>query len=354
MRSLVLFFAVMATLARAQTAGGSLPGDSDRDGLSDGFEAALLERFEPRFYVSREDCSTKPARFKPGVAVPTVVDDDGTIYGQAFPGKGQAFSGKAHAVSGSSPVGQIELHYYHLWRTDCGRMGHALDAEHVAVLLRGEGEEAKKWKAVYWYAAAHEDTICDASQVTRASTIDAEDRGAKVWISAGKHASYLNQELCQHGCGGDRCESMEALHPARLINLGEAGALENGSLWVGSGRWPLLEKMTRSDFRPLLVGRVEALPDTEIAWAEPAKRPAQAAILGGNRAVDGAIVGGNEAGYGLSTGNRNTNSALSLAGTKTRKALGKSFRAVGDALGTSVHKTGEALGMEKEQDKGKP
>lgn len=333
MRTLfVLIFALFTTLAHAQASAIISGPDSDHDGLSDAFEDALLHRFEPRFYVSRNDCSTLPARFDPAVMIPTVAADDGTIYGQAFVKK-----------DGAKTV-EIELHYYHLWRNDCGRMGHALDTEHVAVLLNGSGVDATNWRAVYWYAAAHEDTICDASQVTRASTIKAVNRGAKVWISEGKHASYLNREFCRHGCGADRCEGMVPLHPI-LINMGEANAPEHGAVWIHSSNWPLAAKMTRSDFRPLLLDRINELPDTDIAWAEPAKRPAQAAILGGNRAIDGAVIGGNEATNGLAVGDRETNTAISLAHRKTENALERSTRAVGHALGTATKKTADMLGV---------
>ena len=337
MRVFSMFFSGMLAalpLIHAQSPIKALLPDSDHDGLSDTFEEALLLRFEPSFFVSRDDCSKRPARFESGVVIPTVAEDDGTIYGQAFRRKGET----------TGP--EIELHYYHLWRTDCGRMSHLLDTEHVAVLLRGSGEDAANWRALYWYAAAHEDTICDASQVTRASTIHAEDRGAKVWISEGKHASYLDEELCKHGCGGDRCEHMVSMH-SNLLAIGEADAPMNGSVWIHSPNWPLAEKMTRSDFRPMLLNRIDELPDTDIAWAEPSKRPAQAAILGGNRALDGTIIGGNAAGVGLSVGNRDTDTAISLAGQKSKNALGQSFHAVGTALGIAKRRTAEALGSSR-------
>jgi hypothetical protein len=174
-------------------------------------------------------------------------------------------------------------------------MGHALDAEHVAVLLKtspgADADKAKTWHAVYWYAAAHEDTVCDASQMTRASTLHAEDRGARVWISAGKHASFLNEELCHHGCGGDRCKNMHALASPGVVNLGELHTPMGGAVWAGSARWPLADKLGRSDFAAVRTERLERLPATDIAWTNPAKRPAQAAILGGNSTVDGAITG---------------------------------------------------------------
>jgi hypothetical protein len=234
--------------------------DSDLDGLSGDLEHALLARFAPLFVLSREDCSVRPARFAAFDPIPKPIADDGTVYAQAFPRKGHR--------------GEVELHFYHLWRTDCGEMGHPLDAEHVSVLLeQGKGDGTNDWKALYWYAAAHEDTVCDASQITRAATIDAEVHGAQVWISAAKHASFLNKRLCKYGCGGDRCGEMDALPIANLINLGEASSPIDGALWVKSPEWPLLDKLQRSDFTDVRIARLEHLPERGIAWANPEKRP---------------------------------------------------------------------------------
>ena len=59
--------------------------DSDGDGLADSLENTLLAQFQPVFMVSSTDCSVAPAQFLPAVKKPTVVADDGTIYGQAAP-----------------------------------------------------------------------------------------------------------------------------------------------------------------------------------------------------------------------------------------------------------------------------
>jgi hypothetical protein len=301
--------------------------DSDHDGLPDTFEQALLQRFQPTLLIAHADCAGRPARFEPGISVPTVQSQDGTIYGQAFP----------------RHPGEIELHFYHLWQTDCGRMGHPLDTEHVSALLRGSGEDASNWKAVYWYAAAHEDTVCDASQVTRASTLHAVDHGPQVWISAGKHASFLQAELCHHGCGGDRCEQMETEPAAQIVNLGEVTALANESVFVPSRQWPLAQKMSRTDFRPALLQRVDGLPATDIAWAEPAKRPGQATILGANRGVDGALTGSGAGAHGAAVGTRQTDVAISVAASKTGGTLEHGYTNVRHALGTAARHTRKAI-----------
>jgi len=320
--------------------------DSDADGLSDAFEGALMRTFQPQFEISREDCAGEPARFAPGAARPIVLAMDGTLYGRAFPR--QATADGQH---------QIELHFYHLWRTDCGRLGHPLDAEHVSVLLRGSGSDASQWKAVYWYAAAHEDTVCDASQITRASTLEAETHGPTIWISRGKHGSFLNEELCQRGCGGDRCADMKPLVSAGVVNLGEYAAAMNGAVWSHAMEWPLAAKMLRSDFPAERTSLVEREPETNIVWANPEKRPAQAAILGGNAAIDGAMVGGSSTADALAVSESDTNTALVLASArsgsaletttqKTGNALTKSYRGVRHALGTAAKRTGGALGVD--------
>ena len=300
--------------------------DSDGDGLSDALEAELLEQFQPRWMISNADCSVMPAQFQSMATVPTVVADDGTIYGQAF----------RQTLPGAAVHDVVELHYYHLWRRDCGQKGHPLDAEHVAVLLQKEGGDKPEWRAAYWYAAAHEDTVCDASQVARASTLDAEKKGATVWVSSGKHASFLSEELCTHGCGGDLCHDMKQVKTPALVNLGEMSHPADGALWVSSPRWPLAEKMKRSDFLETRIARIERLPDTDIAWANPAKRPAQVAIYGGNATVGGIATGGRDTDAALSLANDKTNNSLDTAQRKTGNALSKSYKNVKKALGSAA------------------
>jgi hypothetical protein len=318
-----------SSLCAQTSAVGSVSLDSDHDGLSDEVEGALLAKFSPAFMIGHEDCSIRPAQFVLDEKRPTVMADDGTIYGQAFPRKNHP--------------GEVELHYYHLWRRDCGEMGHRLDTEHVSALIHFGGNVGEA-RAMYWYAAAHEDTICDASQLTRAETIDADDRGAKVWISEGKHASFLSERLCTHGSGGDQCEQMEPLKTKQIINLGESHAPMGGIVWLASAEWPLSEKMERTDFTDARVARMQGLPKTDVAWANPSKRPAQGAILGANAGINGAEIGARSTDTALGVAGDSTNSALSVTADKTGHALKSSSQNVWDALKKSVKKTGQALG----------
>jgi hypothetical protein len=256
------------------------------------------------------------------------MEDNGTIYGQDFPRKNHP--------------GEVELHYYHLWRKDCGEMGHRLDAEHVSALIK-LGPDVDDSRALYWYASAHEDTICDASQITRAKTIQAEDHGATVWISEGKHASFLSEALCTHGCGGDRCEDMGPLKTKQIIDMGELGAPMNGIVWLASPEWPLSDKLQRTDFTDTRVSRVQSLPGTDVVWANPSKRPAQAAILGANTGIAGATLGARSTDTALVTADANTASALGQSASSTGHALKSSSRNVWKALKNSVKKTGQVL-----------
>lgn len=320
-----LIFLLCASYAAAQ---GTVRADSDGDGLPDALEQALLVQFTPRFMVGQGDCSDEPSEFVAGVKRPTVKAQNGTIYGQVFPVKGAA--GR-----------EVEIHYYHLWRADCGKHGHALDTEHASALVR---ESAGEWIALYWYAAAHENTICDVSQIARASTLDAVDGGPVVWISPGKHASYLDQAMCEKGCGADRCERMVPLRVRAIINLGEVGHPMNGSVFVASKRWPLREKMKTSNFPAETLARVNALPAGEIAWFHAGRHPAQGVIAVSSTTEDALAKGGAETSDALATGDEHTSNALATAQDSTGNALEKSYRNTVHALGISAGHVRKALG----------
>lgn len=321
--------------------------DSDGDGLSDALEQELLVQFAPTFLIARHDCSGSPAEFRRDVMEPEPLAANGTVYGQVFPVKTAPESTKP-------ATGQmIEIHYYHLWQRDCGAHGHWLDTEHVSSLVRGTGSASPEWKAIYWYAAAHENTVCDVSQISRASTLGAEDRGARVWVSPGKHASYLNETLCERGCGADRCEAMVALKRDKLINLGEPGHPMNGSEFIAWNGWPLLEKMQASNFPEDAVARVEGLPETDIAWFNGGRHPMQQ-VIAVSGSTEGAIArSGSDTGAAISVAGSDTGDALSTAKSSTGNALQRSYSKTVHALGKSAKKIGEALGDSPKADDSK-
>jgi hypothetical protein len=303
------------------------PPDSDKDGFSDALEQALLTQFSPHFYIGQHDCAKLPATFQRGLLQPTPQTEDGTVYGQVFPVK---IAGAAEPMA--------EIHFYDLWDRDCGAHGHQLDAEHVAAFVEASSPDLStaKWKALYWYAAAHENTVCDVSQIARASALGAEDEGAKVWISPGKHAAYLAKSLCNHGCGADHCEAMKPIRTSRIINLGEPGRAMNGSTFIGSSAWPLEEKMSHTDFPPEPIARLEALPQGDIAWFNAGRHPTQGVIAVSY--TTGKAIGGS---------GQNTDAALALASDKTGNALQTSYRNTRHALGATARDVGKALGASR-------
>ncbi len=301
-------------------------GDSDHDGMSDGLEQSLLIQFAPTFMVARHDCSALPAEFMPDQQLPTIKTEDGTIYGQVSVAK---------SVVDGLPT--AEIHFYHLWRTDCGPHGHPFDTEHVAVLVSASDHDlaTAKWKALYWYAAAHEETVCDVSQITRASTLHAEQKGATVFVSPGKHASYLDQRLCHTGCGADKCVDMVGLAHGAIINLGEPDHPMNGSAFIASTRWPLLGKMSNTNFPAEPLARLSQMPGTDIAWFNPGKHPAQGIIATSNTTNQAIAHGANDTGVALSLANTDTGNALQKSYAHTRHALGATVKHVGNALNPS-------------------
>jgi hypothetical protein len=329
-----IFLSVVTVCSPAQEQRALAQVDSDQDGMSDALEQALLMQFRPTFMVGQQDCSHIPAEFRPDVDKPEPETENGTIYGQVFPSKTSV---------GSLPT--AEIHYYHLWRRDCGAHGHALDTEHVSVLVRASDSHLAPatWKARYWYSAAHENTVCDVSQIARASTLHAEDHGAQVWISPGKHASYLNEALCQGGCGADKCAKMVALEPGKLINLGEIGQPMNGSLFISSTAWPLAGKMANTNFPAGPVARLNQLPDTDITWFNAGRHPAQGVIAVSSSTEQAIASGGQNTTSAISVAGDSTNTAVSTAGDSTGNALQKSYRNTKHALGTSARHVGEAL-----------
>ncbi|MCZ6768061.1 MAG: hypothetical protein O7D93_02305 [Acidobacteria bacterium] len=299
--------------------------DLDHDGLEDSFEQEILLRFLPEFRVSKTECAGLPAEFLSDRLEPLPVALNGTIYGQVFPVS-------PNEISGSS----LEIHYYHLWSRDCGRFGHDLDTEHVSVLVQSDSPKAaaSRWKALYWYAAAHEGTLCDASNGVKANAIPGRDPAVTLWISSGKHASFLTENLCHRvGCGGDRCEQMVPFSPGKIINVGEPGAPLNGAVWIASGAWPLDEKMT-SDFDDSVLLRLERLEKDEVDFVSGVPLPFKAVLLGGNKTI-GA----------LEKGHSETRGALSITIQKTGRSLNRALSEAGRALQLSVKKVGKWLGV---------
>ena len=307
--------------------------DQDQDGLDDAREQQLLEQFAPNFLLSSGDCDGKPSRFQVGSPEPVPLAADGTIYGEAFPQEGD----------------RIELHYYHLWAHDCGRPTHNLDAEHVSALLKPAPDADGEYTAVFWYAAAHEDTVCDASYAARAETLDAVDRGPRIWVSGGKHASFLDERLCSWGCGADRCRADVELKTTTILNLGEAGRPLNGALWIDSPAWPMEGKLV-TDFEPEVVARLEGSPREtledggEILRISDRDRTVQSLILTADNTADALVIAGSHTDRAVVRGRDETGSAVKLGLEQTGASLKKAGNAVVNFLGGGSENNAEPKG----------
>jgi hypothetical protein len=292
---------VLAIALGTAAVGQSSSADADRDGISDEREQVLLEKFRPTFMVSATDCAVRPARFKTGQASPELLAQDGTIYGQVTP------------IAKSD---RVEIHYYTLWEKDCGRVSHPLDVEHVSVMVTNEADP----KALYWYAGAHENTLCDISSGARAEAIGAEKQGARVWSSSGKHALYLREAMCGKGCGADSCEVQKELEvTGPVINVGERGVPANGAEWTSSPQWLMAEKMD-SDFPAAVLARLDETSGDTVA------------TLRGRSTVRGTIQVSDVVLGSAGTGAEHTGAALDTANTHTSKSLGKAKKATGNSL----------------------
>jgi hypothetical protein len=314
---LVMLLALMplTLLSQGPPVTGRTAVDADADRLDDNFEQQLLERFRPEFMISKLECDVAPAVFAPGKQEPLLRERNGTIYGQVFP------HSREHGPS------VIEIHYYHLWSRDCARFGHALDAEHVAALVNADAEtdKADAYKALYWYAAAHEKTQCDGSSGAKATSIQAESRGPKVWVSAGKHASFLKKE-CTGACGADRCDDPAPMIAGPLINLGEPTKPLNGADWAASTRWPLSAKMQAEFTEPVIA---------ELSAAEGI-----VPVNSSSRVRKGVIRRAGITADAIETGNAHTEDALATGAegaatgvSSTKSSLRRAARAVGRWFG---------------------
>jgi hypothetical protein len=266
--------------------------DLDRDGIDDVLEQRLLEQFAPRFHVATGDCDVLPSEFEPGRAEPVSKARNGTLYGQVSPSQDG-----------------FEIHYYHLWTVDCGSATrHPLDAESVSV-------KVVNGVATHWFASAHEDTLCDASNAMARRT----SGGIDVWISRDRHASFLTENLCAaSGCGKDRCDRSELMRVAKIVNIGEIDAWMNGALWAGSNSWTLRSKML-PNFDDALLARIGEGATVQASRTAPKGAQTTIKVAGSTYAS-------------LETANQNTANGLSTATGATTRAVTKSVHSTGRAL----------------------
>jgi hypothetical protein len=136
---------------------------------------------------------------------------------------------------------------------------------------------------------------------------------------------------------------MTALAPGKLINLGEVNHSMNGSLFIASAAWPLQAKMDNTNFPPGPLARLNQLPESDIAWFNAGRHPAQGVIAVSSSTEQAIANSGQNTTSAISVAGDSTSTAVSTAGDSTGNALQKSYRNTRHALGTSARHVGEAL-----------
>ena len=115
------------------------------------------------------------------------------------------------------------------------------------------------------------------------------------------------------------------------------------ALFIASTAWPLADKMTRSNFPPGPIARLNELPVSDIAWFNAGRHPAQGVIAVSNSTEQAITESGYNTTAAISIAGDSTGTALSTAQDSTGNALQKSYRHTKHALGISARHVGEAL-----------
>jgi hypothetical protein len=160
--------------------------DGDGDGIDDGDEAALAERFLPEMRYDFEEHCPLP--------LPSPI-----IFRLRHP-----------TYQGVPYNDYIAINYEHLYLNDCGPAGHGGDNEGFLVFLRWNGSD---WAFDSVSATAHAGTSC---QVATASYTPL------LWIGRDKHGTFADLGQCQSGTFCNNVCSWNGGTDAHLLyNVGE-------------------------------------------------------------------------------------------------------------------------------------
>jgi hypothetical protein len=136
---------------------------------------------------------------------------------------------------------------------------------------------------------------------------------------------------------------MKAMPVGRLINMGELEHPMNGALFISSTRWPLARKMAMTNFSQGPIGRLNQLPETNIAWFHAGRHPAQQ-VIAVSVSTEGVLAeSSHNTSEAIADAGDSTGNAISVAEDSTGNALQKSYGKTAHALGISVRKIGQAL-----------
>jgi hypothetical protein len=112
-----------------------------------------------------------------------------------------------------------------------------------------------------------------------------------------------------------------------------------------------MDKMSNTNFPPEPIARLNQMPDTDIAWFNAGKHPAQG-IIAVSSSTEQVIAGGaSHTTSSLSKAGTSTDVAISVAQDDTGNALQKTYTHTKHALGNSARHVGKALHPQQNPEK---
>ena len=113
------------------------------------------------------------------------------------------------------------------------------------------------------------------------------------------------------------------------------------------------DKDREPNFPEGAVARLEKLPETDIAWFNAGRHPAQQVISVSSSTEQALVTSGHNTTTAISTAGGNTDVAISIAGTSSGNALQRTYIHTTHALGTSAKHVGQALHLTPKHDEPK-
>jgi hypothetical protein len=187
----------------------TVTGDADGDGLDDGLEDELAQRFLPWVWFDRGEDA--------GCADPATPTNPGTVLARVRP----------HPAD----PGKVAIMYAVLFRRDCGDWfggGHSGDVEALSVTLAPNAGCPTGYAAFALKTTAHEGTAFQhTDEAELGNTCDwgraagASSQWARVYAAENKHGIYAWDSTCDSGAAGnDNCSESFTL-PFNVANVGE-------------------------------------------------------------------------------------------------------------------------------------
>ncbi len=215
--------------------------DNDSDGLDDGLEQILLEKFMPVFIrFDDDDCPG------PSPSGSTTIDTN-IVVCRIFPVPPQFTIGINLQLLSENPVelaGEKNLKTGMVWYEptliancallygkDCGLTGHTADVEGFTFTLQYTGgleggwrfdTILSHWKGIIIQTVSHAGTLCEKIETLPRLSIDFPNGSDTIFASPDKHGNYLTIGKCNSGFLCDpSCNNTKLTKKIKAVNVGE-------------------------------------------------------------------------------------------------------------------------------------